>query len=258
KENGYSMQLSITHHKIYEEAKAIRTMLSQGVSGLIVEPSKSAMSDSRKELFDEIRERNIPLVFFNAKYPWSDFPCVAMDDRAAGKRVTDYLFEQGHKQLAGIFALDDNQGHDRFYGYMHSCAENGISAESSVLWYSTEERDELFSLSEKRIMKLIDGVTAVVCYNDKLAVDLLKFCREKGIRVPEDISIVGIDNSKLATLCDVGLTTVQHPQQLLGETAAEKLLELMNNPKADFDDVKFTPELVVRNSVRCIKDEKES
>lgn len=253
KENGYSMQLSITHNKIYEEAAAIRTMLAQGVAGLIVEPSKSAMSNSRKELFNEIRERNIPLVFFNAKYPWADFPCVAMNDEAAGKRVTDYLFEQGHKHIAGIFALDDNQGHDRYYGYMNSCAEHGIFSESSVLWYSTEERDELFTLSEKRIMKLIDGVTAVVCYNDKLAVDLLKFCREKKISVPDELSVVGIDDSKLATLCDVGLTTVKHPQQRLGEAAAEKLLTMINNPKAEFEDVNFMPELVIRNSVSCIK-----
>ena len=259
KENNIVMQLAITHNQVYEEAQAIRNMLAQGVSGLIVEPSKSALSNSNAELYEEIRRRNIPLVFFNAKYRWSNFPCAAMDDKAAGETVTNYLIEQGHRKIAGIFAVDDMQGHDRYQGYIKSCESCGIvNAENNVLWYSTEEREDLFSLSEKRIMKLIDSATAVVCYNDKLAVDLLKFCREKGISVSDNISVVGIDDSKLATLCDVGLTTVKHPQQKLGEAAAEKLLKLMNNPKADFNDVKFTPELVIRNSVRCINNEKES
>ncbi len=259
KENNVAMQLAITHNQVFEEAQAIRNMLAQGISGLIIEPSKSALSNSNVALYEEIRRRNIPLVFFNAKYPWADFPSVAMDDTAAGERVTEYLLEQGHRRIAGIFALDDMQGHDRYQGYIKSCEKFGITdAENNVLWYTTEERDELFSLSEKRIMKLLDGVTAVVAYNDKLAVDLLKFCREKGIKVPEDISVVGIDNSKLAALCEVGLTTVTHPQQSLGEAAAEKLIRLMNRRNADTEDMKFLPELVIRNSVSCIKMEKES
>ncbi len=259
RKNNIGMQLAITHNQVFEEAQALRSMLAQGVSGIIVEPSKSALSNSNAEIYEEIRRRNIPLVFFNAKYPWSDFTCVAMDDEAAGKQVTDYLYEQGHRKIAGIFALDDMQGHDRYHGYIKSCEKYGVlNAENNVLWYSTEERNDLFELSEKRIMRLIDNVTAVVCYNDKLAVDLLKFCRAKGIRVPEDISVVGIDDSKLATLCDVGLTTVKHPQQGLGEVTAETLLKLMKNPKSELADIKFTPELVIRNSVCCIKDEKES
>ena len=94
---------------------------------------------------------------------------------------------------------------------------------------------------------------AVVCYNDKLAVELLNFCKSRGISVPDDISIVGIDDSKLATICDVHLTTVKHPHQLLGEKAAEQLLSLMQNPKAESEDVLCKPELVIRDSVRKIK-----
>ncbi|MBP0971008.1 MAG: substrate-binding domain-containing protein, partial [Oscillospiraceae bacterium] len=118
---GIVMQLSTTHNQVYEEAQALRTMIANGVQGLIVEPSKSALPNPNMQLYREIKEQHIPLVFFNAKYPWSDFPYVAMDDEAAGEIVTNYLFDCGHQRISGIFALDDIQGHKRYGGFMKSC-----------------------------------------------------------------------------------------------------------------------------------------
>lgn len=254
KKNNTAMQLSITQNQVFEETQALKNMIAHGVSGLIIEPSKSALPNPNRKLYDEIRAKNIPVVFFNAKYPWADFPCVMMDDIEAGKLVTDYLFRSGHQKISAIFALDDIQGHNRYQGYINSCEERGIvTAEQNVLWYSTSERATLFTISESRILSLLKESTAVVCYNDKLAVELLNFCKSKGISVPEDISIVGIDDSKLATICDVHLTTVKHPHQLLGEKAAEQLLSLMQNPKMESKDVLCRPELVIRDSVRKIK-----
>ena len=73
-ESGIAMQLSITHNQVMEEAQALKTMIANGVQGLIVEPSKSALPNPNMELYQEIKSKNIPLVFFNAKYPWADFP----------------------------------------------------------------------------------------------------------------------------------------------------------------------------------------
>ena len=248
------MQLAITHNQVFEETQALQNMISQGVSGIIVEPSKSALPNPNMKLYEEIKALNIPLVFFNAKYPWADFPCIAMDDVEAGKLVTDYLFRCGHEKISAIFALDDLQGHNRYCGYMKSCEEHSITkAEQNVLWYSTTERSTLFTLSESRINAMLNNSTAIVCYNDKLAVDLLNHCKKCNIQVPYDISIVGIDDSKLSTICDVHLTTVRHPHQKLGEAAAEKLISMMRSGIYDTEDVIFTPGLKIRDSVRTIR-----
>ena len=250
KKNNIGMQLAITHNQVYEESQALKDMMAHGVQALIVEPSKSALPNPNTKLYEEIKSKNIPLVFFNAKYPWADFPCVAMNDVAAGKMVTDYLFKSGHRKVCGIFALDDMQGHKRYEGFVESCIENNVTtAEQNVLWYSTSELSTLFTLSENRIVSLLGSATAVVCYNDRLAVDLMNFCKLHGISVPDDISVAGIDDSKLATICDVKLTTVRHPHQLLGERAAEKALKMIRQPKSKYDDKLFMPELVVRESV---------
>ncbi|MBR6107991.1 MAG: GntR family transcriptional regulator [Oscillospiraceae bacterium] len=253
-ENGIAMQLAITHNQVSEEAQALRTMIANGVQGLIVEPSKSALPNPNMELYQEIKKNNIPLVYFNAKYPWADFPYAAMNDEAAGQTVTDHLFECGHRRISGIFALDDIQGHKRYCGYMKSCLAHGVrTAENSVLWFATAEKSAIFQYAETKLLELIRGSTAIVCYNDKLAVNLLRFCREHDIAVPEDLSVVGIDDSKYSKICDVPLTTVRHPHQLLGEMAAKMLIEQMNAPAEHQNDCIFVPELVIRDSVKIIR-----
>ncbi len=245
------MQLATTRNLVAEEARALRSMLAQDVRGLIVEPSKSALPNPNAALYDEIKARNIPLVFFNAKYPSSPFPLVAMDDAAAGGAVTAHLIERGHKSISAIFISDDMQGHMRYQGFMKSLEDNGIPmAEQRVLWFSTQERASLFTLSERRILALLKDSTAVVCYNDSLAVDLLEFCKRHGISVPGDISIVGIDDSSQAKICEPPLTTVRHPQQQLGERAAEVLLNMIADAAYDPGDVLFAPKLIERASTR--------
>ncbi|MBQ8965461.1 GntR family transcriptional regulator [Ruminococcus sp.] len=247
---GCTMQLAITHNQVFEETQALESMLANGVQGLIVEPSKSALPNPNMELYARLKREHIPLVFFNAKYPWADQPCVAMDDVAAGRTVTDHLFNCGHTEIAGIFALDDIQGHKRYSGYMESCLAHGVAAsEKNVMWFATSEKNDMFTYASDKLLGLLRGKTAVVCYNDKLAVKLLRLLRENGIRVPEDMSVVGIDDSRYASICEVPLTTVHHPQKKLGEAAAQMLLDMIDMKGGVKNDLLFTPELVVRDSV---------
>lgn len=248
---GYSMQLATTHNEVSEETQALKSMMLNGVRGLIVEPSRSALPNPNTELYQELKRKNIPLVFFNAKYPWADMPCIAMDDEAAAKTVTDHLFECGHRQISGIFTFDDIQGHKRYSGFMKSCMEHGShNSEKNIFWFAAADGNTIFDYFPKRILEIINNSTAVVCYNDRIAVNLLQFCREQGISVPDDISVVGIDDSKYASICDVPLTTVRHPHCELGETAARTLLDMIEAHSAQHRDVIFIPNLIVRDSVK--------
>ena len=247
--NNITMQLATTRNQVEEEARALQTMLGQNIKGLIVEPSKSALPNPNSALYDEIRARNVPLVFFNAKYPYSNFPVVAMDDVNAGYIVTKHLVSLGHRKISAILLSDDMQGHKRYQGFLRSLNENHIPmGEQRVVWFSTQERSAFFQVSEEKIRELLADSTAIVCYNDAVAVDLLGFCRREGIDVPGQLSIVGIDDSKQARICEVPLTTVRHPQQQLGERAAEVLLEIMDKPAVTTEDVLYAPKLIIRQS----------
>ena len=250
---GCPIQLAITHNLVSEETSALKSMLANGVRGLIVEPSKSALPNPNIELYDQIKSSGIPLIFFNAKYEWSDFPYVAMDDTAAGRVVTDYLFDRGHTKISGLFVFDNMQGHKRYRGFAESCLAHGkTDAEQNVLWYAAEDGSKMFGYDKRRILDMLENSTAVVCFNDMLALGMLKFCRDNGIRVPDDVSVVGIDDSKYAAICDIPLTTAHHPHGRLGEAAAEALLRRMETPDLIQHDILFTPELVVRESVKRV------
>lgn len=249
KNNNLSMQLMTTSNKVAEEAYALEKMLEQNVGGLIVEPSKSALPNPNMDLYKEIRARDIPLVFFNAKYPWSTNTMVAMDDYAAGKIATEHLLELGHRKITGIFVFDNMQGHKRYQGFMDSLLKHNIPMpEKRVMWFPAAEQSSLFAYSAGELSSRLDDSTAVVCYNDSLAVKLLGYCKDQGRNVPGDLSVVGIDDSKIAQICETPLTTVQHPKQQLGEIAATTLLEQMTNHQVKAKDILLSPKLIIRTS----------
>lgn len=257
KQRGAVMRVAITENQVSLEARALEAMLGGDIKGLVIEPSKSALPNPNGELFSKLESWGIPVVFFNAKYPWSAAPCVMMDDVAAGQAAAEHLFSLGHEKISGIFALDDIQGHKRYEGFMRAFSAHGREdAEKSVLFYSTNERKTLFSQSRERIEALVSSSTAIVCYNDDIAVRLLEFCREKGVAVPEELSVTGIDDSKLSRVCSPPLTTVRHPHELLGERAAELLLDIMENG-GKRADVLFAPELIIRDSTGAPKAREE-
>jgi GntR family transcriptional regulator of arabinose operon len=247
--NNVAMQLITTHNHTFDEANALQSLILQDIDGLIVEPSKSALPNPNVALYDEIKSRNVPLVFFNARYPWSNLPLVAIDDAEAGRVTTEYLLSLGHEEIYGFFVFDDIQGHLRYKGFTEALISHGIHlAEERALWYSTRDTDIFFSELAARVKSVLEKATAIVCYNDKLAVSMLDVCKKMGVRVPEDISIVGIDDSNLASICEVPLTTVVHPKQALGKKTAEMVLSMIRGVELSIDDYLYRPKLVIRDS----------
>ena len=247
--NRYSMQLTFTHNRVEKEARALESMLEKDIDGLIIEPTKSGLPNPNKKLYNEIKRKNIPVVFFNARYPDMDYPCISMDDRMAGYLVTKYLADAGHRKIAAMFQSDDMQGHLRYSGYLEALSSSGLDIKSDrILWYTTEHKKYLFNNPEA-ILNRIKGATGIVCYNDQLASNMIKFLKENGIKVSEDLSVISIDNADIASMCDVPLTTAAHPMQMLGETAANNLLKLIDDPYFDAS-CSFCPKIIERESVR--------
>jgi len=248
-ENGYSMQIAFTHNKVQNEKRALSSMLEKGVDGLIVEPTQSGLPNPNIEIYNEIEKQRIPVLFINSYYPNMKIPHVALDDHRAGFLATEHLIRAGHKKIGGIFKSDDNQGHLRYAGYQQALLKAGLEiCDENVLWYSTEDLADL-SVDTRRILHRMEGCTAVVCYNDEVALEILSLLKAHGIAVPEQISLVSFDNSNLAAMSEVPLTSVAHPLNLLGETAASNLIGLINDKmfKATVD---FEPRIVERASVK--------
>ena len=119
-----------------------------------------------------------------------------------------------------------------------------------VIWYFTEDRKvHPYTGLKNKIMQKTP-IDAVVCYNDQIAVHVIRAIEEAGLSVPGDISVTGYDNSRYSTIADLKLTTIVHPQERLGEIAAETLLKMIRKEEVE-SRVIIEPELILGNS--CAK-----
>ncbi len=245
--NGIALQLASTGNLVSGETRALKLMLDSHLDGLIVEPTRSALPCANLDLYHTITQRGIPLLFIDSFYPELSIPYVTLDDVKAGYTATRHLINRGHRDIAGIFPHSNRQGHLRYLGYVKALAEQGIAIQDHcVFWHSKENMQQI--LHSEQLLECLSTCTAVLCYNDFTALTLIDFLRQNGRYVPDDISVVGIDNSELAKISS--LTSVVHPAEQLGEAAANLLLAMINGSEGK--NILFPPEMVMRASVRDI------
>lgn len=249
---GYGMQVSFTNNTVEKERFILKNILEKGmVDGLIAETTRSGLPNPNLDIYEKIMKKGIPVLFINSHYTGLDAPYVSLNDKMAGKMITNHLLKCGHRNIAAIFKADDGQGHQRYAGYIEALMEADIKIRSqSVVWVDT---DEVYNMREDAgwILRRIQGCSACVCYNDEVASSLVAICLEQGIRVPEDLSIISIDDSNLANYCEVPLTSAKNPVEDLGKIAALEMLELLKGipvPKV----TELDPEIINRNSVKMI------
>jgi GntR family transcriptional regulator of arabinose operon len=249
---GYTLQIAFTHNSVEKEYSVLKNILDRNMAdGIIVEPTKSGIPNPNVELYNEIIKQDIPTIFFNSYYPEINLPHVVLDDKAAGYKATKYLVEAGHTRISAIFKSDDRQGHLRYAGYVEALSEAGLRLfDENVLWIDTEDLRNL-SFESKRVIKRLKDSTSCVCYNDEVAQAVVKICGKHEINVPDDLSIVSIDNSDIAANCEVPLTSVAHPMIKLGKMAATNLIGMIKGEiqEASYE---FIPELTERKSVKTI------
>mgnify|MGYP000783236094 CR=1 FL=1 len=119
-----------------------------------------------------------------------------------------------------------------------------------VVWFHTEDRKVKPAVMVQMMLEAELPIDAVVCYNDQIALAVISMLEEKGISVPEDIAVTGYDNSLIGQSSPIGITTIAHPQEKLGEMAAELILEKIRKVPEEESSVKrlISPELIVRES----------
>ncbi len=252
-EQGYSIVLKSTGNSQSNEAKCLEDILSKNIDGLIIEPSKSDILNRNIGLYEKLEEYKIPYVFIHGVYrQLTDRPSILLADQYGAYLATKHLIDIGRRNLIGIFKIDDYQGKERYKGYIQALQEAGISFDPDrIITYHTEDRKLKPALVTKEYMKrgvIIDGI---VCYNDQVAYSVSRELLALQIRIPEDVAIIGYDNSFLAESNRVPLSSIQHPKEELGKAAARLLLAILNgNETKDQLHQIMAPELVIRESTK--------
>lgn len=251
-DSGYSVQISFTNNTLEREKSILEDLLSRDdVAGVIVEGTKSGLPNPNIPLYRQLLARKVPVLFINTYYPELDVPHVSLNDVAAAKKAVQYLIDHGHRDIGAILKLDDGQGRLRYLGYLSAMEAAGYPVtDSRMVWIDTDEAKQLAYCTEK-ILNRVEACTALLCYNDQVAFQLIRILTQKGIKVPEDVSIISIDDSDLALHSEVAITSLPHPKEKLGSKAAEVLLQLIAGSKKDAT-FEFDTRVVERESVAYI------
>ena len=250
---GYFLNVAFTGNRFSQEREVLDTLLKSNLAGLIVEPLNYGMTSYNDEVYAEIAEK-IPMLMIHTDRS-SVCPALSICDREGGYLVTKYLLDMGHKEINSIYAFDETTASSRYAGILNALQDYGIEHnEKNDIWIKRSNLSDLFHPDGKLALdRILNNASAIICHDDRIAYAIIMHLRDRGVCVPEDISVVGYDDSFYATL-DMQITSVTHPKREYGRSAAKAILEMIQNPD-EFDINKYIvhPKLVVRNSVKKIE-----
>ena len=231
-ENNSAPLLFATQNQVATERRILQTLLSmEHLDGILIEGTKTGLPNPNVTLCRQLMEKGIPMIFMHGNYEQLPGTLSVLDDNAAGGRMlVEYLVRNGHRGIGGIFKYDDLQGRQRFEGYLEGLREFDIPPEdANVLWYSTDMKDRFLKdgYTEARLESMLSSCSAVICYNDEIAVRVVASLARMGRRVPEDFSVVSFDNSHYSDISTPRITSLSHGQHNVGRMAAETLFRLL-------------------------------
>lgn len=211
------------------------------VDGLIV---INPYSDSRHEHIPQ----NFPVVFVGARSHDKPISSVCLDDENVAYEATRHLISLGHVQIGMVTGpMKEDCSRDRAEGYRRALQEAGIKFDQTLVvegdWSATSGKDALFSLVNRESMP-----TAIFAQNDRMAMGVLRAARDAGLKVPSQLSVIGVDDMPLSSYFDPPLTTMRQDMPLIGRSAAGILLDAIQNTNAALRVLSLPAQLVVRQS----------
>ena len=230
----------------------VQMLLDRGVAGIIYVSGQHADTTTDADRYVRLRERGLPIVLVNGYLEGIDAPFISNDDVASMELSLTHLVQLGHTQIG--LAI----GPDRFIPVIRKLRGFRESMQRLL------GRDDVESLIERTLFsveggdtagaRLIDkGCTAVVCGSDLMALGAIRAARRAGLRVPDDFSVVGYDDSPLIAFTDPPLTTVRQSVAAMSEAAVNALLDEIAGEPAPRAEFVFRPELVVRGSTGAVR-----
>ncbi|MEU8820577.1 LacI family DNA-binding transcriptional regulator [Actinoplanes sp. NPDC048796] len=221
------------------EQRLLRRLTERRLDGLIITPH-----DVEDPLLAELEQRGTPVVILAREVSSRRRSAVRSDDDYGGVLAAEHLIGLGHRRLAYAGWRHD----ERYQG----AARTAAAAQAQLTWLETanaEFADGLAAGARLVAIPAAERPTAIFCANDLIAVGLVQEVTRNGLRIPEDLAVVGFDDTDLASAaCAVELTSVHQAAVDIGRTAVKQLIQEMSDPAVEHKDIVFTPELVVRES----------
>jgi DNA-binding LacI/PurR family transcriptional regulator len=254
-ERGYSLFICISEHKAKEDVQAFDSLADHRADGIIV---ATRASKSGNERLEELIDYGIPVSLIGRDFRHAHADLVSADNLKGGYEATRHLIDAGHHRIGFIgVSLTEGLRLRRFQGYLEALKDHGLAVEDGLIaggrglneqmpGYSTEE------MGYDGMMKLLElknRPTAVFARNDFTAMGALNAIKRAGLRIPEDIAIIGYDDIPLASHTSPTLSTVRQPTREQGKAAVEFLLRRIEGDREQPRvERTFACELMIRES----------
>jgi len=243
-QQGLSVILGNSDEDVAREARYLDLFEQQRVRGILISPYQHVGQRLR-----ELRDRGMPAVLVDRRSEDDRFSSVSVDDEQGGYLAARHLLDGGRRRILYTGGpIDMRQVEDRRRGAQRAVDEaEGASLETLAMPGSQVE-DGRRAGAEVASRPLAQRPEAVFCANDLVALGVLQSLSSRGLRVPEDIALIGFDDIDFAAAAVVPLSSIAQPSRLMGETALRILLSESDDPSRASEQVVFEPELVVRAS----------
>ena len=206
-----------------------------------------------ENIVDEINQ-HIPVVLIDNSSPDKTKPSVIIDNFNAVRTSVNYLCSIGHKRIGFITGLEDSDvGKNRYAGYKSGLRDNGIRLNEKLVFrgdYSFESGAK----GADYFLSLKNPPTAIMCANDAMAIALIRQAAQRGVNVPDNISVIGFDDIAVASQISPALTTLAAPIDQMTEIACNMLIDLIDGEKPEIQHIALPAELVIRDSCTATKD----
>jgi LacI family transcriptional regulator len=254
RKNGYYLIISSSEEDPELEEREIDQLLARGLDALIVASSRPTV-----ELFFRIEKQGTPYVLIDRSFRGLSANFVGVDDEAVGVLATKHLVDVGCRQIAHIRGPENSPGIQRLEGYKRVLIQEGLKLSSDYIVgqrkVDIDSRQHGAEAAEK-LLRLKPRPDGIFCYNDPLAMGAIDYVLDHGLKVPEDVAIIGCGNLHYDSSLRVPLSSIDQHSRLIGEEAARLTLGILKSklpPRPE--NVILQPELVVRASTQAHPDQ---
>lgn len=241
---GYRLQLEVvTIEQVWQEQVIARTVQEGALDGILL----VVQDDICYDFVNVAIEMEFPLVVLNARIP-QDVSSVKIDNEEGAKKVVEYLLGLGHKKIGYISGpVMDINAIERRKGFLNAIEAAGLRIRDEYLKYGDWQVQSGEKLAEE-LAALKDPPSAIFCANDHMAVGAIRALKALGFKVPENISIVGYDDTELSKIVTPSVTTVRQSLEVMGEIGAQDVLRQIQGGVSLIRHTNLEPELIIRES----------
>lgn len=250
-EAGYNLIIAHSNESFEKEAANADNLFHKRVDGVIASLS---LSTKGLDHFRKFEERGIPIIFFDRVEEKLEGTKVIIDNYYSGLKATQHLIDQGSRRIVLITSnLNRNVYFERWRGYKEALDLNKIAYDPSLVFVKDLSKTYVED-SANTILQMKEMPDGAFITNDFLAAVFMRKMKENGVRVPEDMTIIGFNNDPISTLVEPALSTIDYPGQDMGEIAARNIVEHLQGKShiKNTNTIVVRSELIIRNSsLRC-------